>query len=181
MSIGRPRAPRGLFLRLILASLFVSAFANPVLSTAAPEAGSILSETVILDEQGLVAVLSGRDLEGVYADATPWSESYAIDGTLSYRDRIGLWAGDWSAANGRFCTFYRNQGINGGCFLVARRGSNCFDFYALDPALRPGATRQEIVAGRNWTARGWYVEAESSCPADDRQIVDVEPAAPAKA
>ncbi|NDW05752.1 hypothetical protein GTK09_15105 [Jiella sp. 40Bstr34] len=158
----------------------MAVIAGPVSATAAPEAGRGLVDTVILDEPGLVAVLSGRDLEGVYADATPWAESYYLDGTLSYRDRLGLWAGDWSASNGRFCTFYRNQGINGGCFLVAKRGTNCFDFYALDTALRPGATSEEIFAGRNWTARGWYVEAESSCPADDRQIVDIDKGARAR-
>ncbi|MCE7027421.1 hypothetical protein [Jiella avicenniae] len=169
MLAGRPDTPRRFLLPLILAIVFLGSHPGTGWSTAAPEAG--LAETMILDEPGLVAVLSGRNLEGVYADATPWSESYATDGTLSYRDRLGLWTGDWSASDGRFCTFYRSQGINGGCFLVARRGANCFDFYALDAALRTGATREEIFAGRNWTARGWYVEAESSCPTDDRQIV----------
>lgn len=146
---------------------------GPVTGTAVPETRRSAVATVVLDEAHLVDVLSGRNLEGVYADATRWSESYADDRTLSYSDRFGLWAGDWSIASGRFCTFYRSQSINGGCFLVARRGENCFDFYTVDRAFRPAATIDDIYAGRNWTARGWYVEAESSCPTNEEQLVDL--------
>jgi hypothetical protein len=155
----------------ILAGTAMFAWTAPAAGTAAPDLRRGAVATLVLDGAGLVAVLSGRNLEGVYADATRWSESYANDRTLSYRDRLGLWTGDWSIASSRFCTFYRNQGINGGCFLVARRGENCFDFYTVDLAFRPVAPIDDIYAGRNWTARGWYVEAESSCPPDEKQLV----------
>ena len=126
-----------------------------------------------MDDAALVVAFAGRNLEGVYANAVPWSESYGADGSLSYRDRKGVWPGDWTVRNARFCTFYRTGDLNGGCFLVARRGDNCFDFYAVGAAFEPGVSSDDIAGGRNWTARGWYVEAEPSCPEDERQIVEL--------
>ncbi|MBP0614145.1 hypothetical protein [Jiella mangrovi] len=145
--------------------LFTSVLGAEEIAAAGP-AGS-------LDDAGLISALSGRNLEGVYADATPWSEAYAKGGTLSYRDRLGLWAGDWSVRNDRFCTFYRDEAISGGCFLVARRGENCFDFYAVDLSSEPVVAAGDIAAGRNWTARGWYVEAESTCPDENQHVVEI--------
>ena len=124
-----------------------------------------------MGDAALTTAFAGRHLEGVYSDATHWSESYGADGTLSYRDRQGDWPGDWTVRSARFCTFYRTGELNGGCFLVARRGKNCFDFYAVGSDLTPGVTRGDIASGTNWTARGWYVEAEPSCPEEKRKIV----------
>ncbi|MBO0903070.1 hypothetical protein [Jiella sonneratiae] len=170
----RPRRSRAAVsalsaLSLALSLSLVGARAPVFATEATGETGS--ASAAVLADPALTAAFSGRDLEGVYADATPWSEAYASDGTLSYRDRIGLWAGDWSVMNGRFCTFYRDQGITGGCFLVARRGENCFDFYAVDETSGPGVPTADILAGRNWTARGWYVESEPSCPQEERHLV----------
>ncbi|TFF22979.1 hypothetical protein E3C22_11055 [Jiella endophytica] len=128
-----------------------------------------------MDDAALVGAFSGRNLEGVYSDATAWQEAYGMDGTLSYHDREGQWPGNWSVANARFCTFYPGGSLNGGCFLVARRGENCFDFYSVGFASQPAVSAEDVRAGRNWTARGWYVEAEPSCPDDDRKIVDLRP------
>ena len=130
-----------------------------------------------MDDAALKGAFSGRSLEGVYSDATAWSEAYGADGRLFYRDRNGQSPGDWSVRNDRFCTFYPASGeLTGGCFLVARRGDNCFDFYSVGPASEPGVSSEDLRTGLNWTARGWYVEAEPTCPEDKRQIVERKPA-----
>ncbi len=165
------RTTRGRLSRALTLGAAAVILSQPVGATAVPEPRQGAAAAVVLDAAQIVALLAGRNLEGVYSDATRWAESYADDRTLTYRDRLGQWTGDWSIAMGRFCTFYRDQGINGGCFLVAKRGNNCFDFYTVDPAFRPLATIDDINAGRNWTARGWFVETESSCPPDENHIV----------
>ncbi|MBO0664349.1 hypothetical protein LQ948_17385 [Jiella sp. MQZ9-1] len=123
-----------------------------------------------LDDHALAAAFAGKHLEGVYADARHWSESYTSNGTLSYRDAQGEWSGDWSVRRATFCTFYQSAALNGGCFVVAQRGANCFDFYTVGPRFVAIASADDIRAGRNWTARGWYVGAKPSCPKSGRNL-----------
>ncbi|MCQ0987345.1 hypothetical protein [Jiella marina] len=138
-----------------------------VVSTARAEIPG-LNELItgVLGDAALVETFSGRRFQGVYSDGSFWHESYDTGGALTYRDAAGQWAGDWSVRNARLCTFYRSDELVGGCFLVARRGKNCFDFYAASLAHEPMASGEDIRRGRNWTARGWTVDGEQTCPDD---------------
>ena len=110
----------------------------------------------LLDDNGISAALPGITLDGVYADGGFFSETYAVGGAITYRDRNGKAGGSWSIKDGMFCTFYENQ--QGACFFVRRDGENCFAF--IEPKIGPGGNKTPRDA---WTSRGWNRASPSSC------------------
>lgn len=109
-------------------------------------------------EADIRAALGGQAIDGHYRNGRTFSESYAADGRISYRDDYRASGGRWSLVNGAFCTIYDGD-PSGGCFRVRRSGANCFEFYFV------ARTEEEAKAPRkpDWTARGWRSDAKSTC------------------
>ncbi len=117
-----------------------------------------------LDDAAIGAAVSGQRFAGVYDDGSAWRETYAADGSLAYEDDENDVDGQWRVISGRLCTLYAT-GVEGGCFMVFRRSTNCFDFYAVDPSSgMPLASEAERAAQSGWSARGWSMDKASTCP-----------------
>lgn len=107
----------------------------------------------------LRAAFAGKTLDGHYANAVTFTESYLSNGRIDYREPGRALAGRWSVEAGTFCTIY-DTSATGGCYRVRQMSANCFEFYfvARDEAevnVRPGRP--------SWTARAWYSDARSTC------------------
>ena len=112
-----------------------------------------------MTESGLKAAFAGKTLDGHYANAVTFTESYLANGRIDYREPGRALAGRWSVEAGTFCTIY-DTSATGGCYRVRQMSANCFEFYfvARDEAevnVRPGRP--------SWTARAWYADARSTC------------------
>lgn len=136
-------------LRVLLAAALVSS-SLPVSAETQVEAW--MSETEIR------TALGGQAIDGHYRSGRTFSETYAADGRISYRDDIRQSGGHWSLVNGSFCTIYDTD-ASGGCFRVKRSGANCYEFYFVarteDEAKRP--------RDPDWTARGWRADQKNTC------------------
>lgn len=139
---------------LALAVVLGAALARPAFGEATEPAGSILRADEIKVEFG------GHAFAGYYVDGDTWSETYRADGSLDYREATYRMTGAWSIANGTFCTIYVER-ATGGCFVVERVSSNCFEFkfVARDPAT--ASVPPSIPAG--FDARGWRTDRASTC------------------
>lgn len=106
----------------------------------------------------------GKTLDGHYADGMPWTETYAPNGRLDYRDQRRAGPGDWHFRDNVFCTFYDpGYGLSGGCFRALRTSANCYEFYlaglgdlGVDLAEPPGPLRR-------WVARAARRDEPSTC------------------
>jgi hypothetical protein len=104
----------------------------------------------------------GKTLDGHYGNGTTWSESYANDGRIEYRERARMARGSWSFRGPVFCTFYDSQyrpQFQGGCWLVLKTGPNCYEFYVA-PSDEPDAVER---VPRRWNARGWRNDVPATC------------------
>jgi len=134
-------------------------------SLALPAAGV---ESRWMTEAAMRSAFIGKTLDGYYADNVEWTETYAADGRLDYREstkRAG--AGNWFFRGRVFCTFYDpGQGLNGGCFTAVEASANCYEFYVADPPRR-GTDTDDLDAGPGpmgkWVARAWRKDAPSTC------------------
>jgi hypothetical protein len=108
-----------------------------------------------MDAAAIAGVFKGARIDGFYADGALFSEAYAVDGTITYRDAVnGADKGNWSVRGDLFCTFYDR--LAGACFVVVRDGPNCFTFYETGAAA--GTPRNQ------WTGRGWRRGIAPTCP-----------------
>lgn len=120
-------------------------------------AGAIGAETWMSGDEITIA-LGGKAIDGHYRGGRTFSETYAFDGSLRYRDDKRQSGGHWSVINGSFCTIYDTD-PTGGCFRVRRSGANCFEFYFV------ARTETEAATPRtpDWTARGWLNDTKDTC------------------
>lgn len=137
------------------------AFAVVLVSLLGKALGPAGAEPLWLKADEMSSALAGKTLEGRYLSGRAFTERYGADGRLEYSEPGGVTvAGHWSITAGTFCTIYDGD-TSGGCFLVARVGRNCFEFFF--------ATRTEEDAQRrrtdepSWTARGSIAGEETSC------------------
>jgi hypothetical protein len=113
-----------------------------------------------MDEQMMAKAFAGRTIDGRYSSGLTFTETYASDGRISYRDPTVTASGNWRVTAQGFCTFYDE--MNGGCFLVRRLGTNCFEFYFSEgPDSGPLSPKE----GKPYVAQGWYPEKPSTCVA----------------
>jgi hypothetical protein len=106
-----------------------------------------------MSDAEVTATFSGGAFDGVYADNSPWKETYNSDGSIIYSDRFGPRKGEWSVrGTGDFCTYYTDG--SGACWRVERVSENCFRFYIAigDPATKRAAS-----------ATGWATASPSTC------------------
>lgn len=108
------------------------------------------------------AAFRGRTIVGTYYNGEKFSESYALDGSLSYREGADYRTGHWSVVNATFCTIY-DVNPTGGCFRVIRKSLNCFEFYFVARTREQARQLEEHSERASWTARAWHNDQPSTC------------------
>lgn len=136
--------------------------------------GSATPATRWMTEAEMRAAFVGQILDGHYGSGTTWSETYASDGSIDYREGARAAKGRWSFRAGTFCTFYDPPyapAFVGGCWQVLETGANCYEFYTAGfawPGRREGSDDEESEGPGNrpvrWNARGWRSSEPSTCP-----------------
>jgi hypothetical protein len=147
--------------RLVLGLSLAGALAAGVPGASA-ETKALAPPAKFLADREISAVFAGKTIEGHYADGMTFTETYGADGRISYAERSRTMVGRWLVRAGTFCTLY-DSSPTGGCFRVARRGDNCFEFYFV--------ARDEVQAERepglpSWTAQGWVKSEPATCRED---------------
>ena len=113
-----------------------------------------------MDESAIRAAFSGKTIQGNYASGKAFTESYAADGAIDYRERGIEYRGHWSIQAGSFCTIYHTDPA-GGCYSVRHVSENCYEFYYVT---RTEAQAAERDLGRPaWTARAAVADRDASC------------------
>lgn len=131
---------------------------------AAAASGSALNVAAMpswMSEAAMRAAFIGKTLDGHYVDGLAWTETYAEDGRLAYRERVRSGTGYWYFKGHVFCTFYDpGNGLNGGCWNAVKTSANCYEFFAAEaePADAPAAEPY-----RSWVARAWRQSEPSTC------------------
>ena len=146
--IGRFRFTGALFLVLTLALSNLA---------AAAAAKNWLSATEI--ESGL----GGKTLEGMYVTGRRFTERYLPGGQLEYVESGVVMTGHWSVTAGTLCTIYDTD-PSGGCYRVARSGSNCFEFYFVSRSEETAPGPMGVKP--DWTARGAVDGQADACKED---------------
>jgi hypothetical protein len=110
----------------------------------------------------IIAVLQLQTLQGIYADGTPFKETYRSDNLTDYSDLYRIETGNWSVVNNLFCTFYESHEMNGACFRVEQIANNCFDFYAAASTAEEARNPSKKI---QYTARAHVTGKPDTCPA----------------
>lgn len=99
-------------------------------------------------------------IDGRYASGKAFTERYAADGRLTYKEPGVTLSGHWSVTAGTLCTIYDFE-ASGGCYRVARVDENCYEFYFVSrtEAAAPGPEDGKPA----WTARGALQGKASAC------------------
>ncbi len=115
-----------------------------------------------MGNEEIKAAFTGVTINGIYGDGATFTESYAQDGRITYKDTRAALAltGRWSVINRSFCTLYDTL-ITGGCFRVSRHSNNCFEFYFFSNSKSEAAL--DLPTRPSWTARGWDKARASTC------------------
>jgi hypothetical protein len=120
-----------------------------------------------LDEAGIRAAIVGHTLDGHYGNGLNWTEVYAADGRLDYREQGRNAVGKWHFRPGDvFCTFYDPgpfPGLSGGCWLVLKSSANCFEFYVADEGAPSAPPEEGMPEPTRWNAQGWRHGEPSTC------------------
>lgn len=140
--------------RTAIKAIFASASILSATVAAADPAGGWMSDDQIR------TAFAGVTIDGVYADGITFTESYANDGAIHYRDPRKAMTGRWSVVNRSFCTIYEGV-ITGGCFRVSRHSANCYEFHFLAGSETEAAA--EDPGRPHWTARGWNRDLAPTC------------------
>lgn len=117
------------------------------------------SKRAWMSDADLSATFHGRSIKGEYEDGDTFSETYAADGSVAYRDERRASGGKWSVRSGTFCTIYDDD-PSGGCYRVRRESENCFEFHFV---ARTEAEAEKDPRKPDWTARGWFPDKPSTC------------------
>lgn len=113
--------------------------------------------------------LIGRTIEGLLDDGDAFTEVLRRDGTSLYRTGQGTFEGRTRITGDAFCFVYPPSTMDH-CFVLWRRGSNCYDFYPADPSGEADADPLAQITGIGWRARAYRADAESTCPADGQPV-----------
>ncbi|HEX6001435.1 MAG TPA: hypothetical protein VFZ16_18880 [Hyphomicrobiaceae bacterium] len=117
-----------------------------------------------MTESAMRTAFIGKTLDGHYADGMPWTETYAPNGRLDYRDQRRAGPGDWHFRDNVFCTFYDpGYGLNGGCFRALRTSANCYEFYLAGLGGPDDEAGEPPAPLRRWVARAALRDAPSTC------------------
>jgi hypothetical protein len=113
-----------------------------------------------LPDADIARALSGKTLEGRYANGKAFTERYLPDGRVEYIDGASSIGGHWSVTAGTLCTIYDTD-PSGGCFRINRTSANCYEFYfaSRTEAAAPGPAGAKPL----WTARGSVSGEAAAC------------------
>ncbi len=117
-----------------------------------------------MSEEAMRAAFIGRTLDGHYIDGHGWTETYAAEGRLDYREAERKGLGYWYFRGDVFCTFYDpGYGLSGGCWTAIQASTNCYEFYMADTGDR--GAEDEATPGPlgRWVARAWRKGEPSTC------------------
>lgn len=131
-------------------------FAAAVMSWSAPTR----AQDFWMGAEELKLAFNGVTIDGHYSDGRHFTERYRDDSGLEYYEGPREVSGHWSVVSDTFCTIYAND-PSGGCFRVARVGSNCFEFYFV--ARTEDQVRKREDGKPGWTARGWVKGRKATC------------------
>ncbi|MEL7230325.1 MAG: hypothetical protein AAGK38_10510 [Pseudomonadota bacterium] len=115
-----------------------------------------------LSASDIRASLFGQRMTGEYPSGKGWAEQFNRDGTSVYVEAGRPAEGLMTFEGRNLCFAYPGTTQTGGCFEVWKRGTNCFDFYAIDN----GTTNTRLDDrrfGRSWSARGWLEGKPATC------------------
>jgi hypothetical protein len=137
-----------------------AAFVAVVAALAAAPLGAVPSQPVWLSGTEIVAQFKGATIDGRYASGKAFTEQYAADGRVIYKEPNATFGGHWSVTEGTLCTIYEGD-ASGGCYRVARVDTNCYEFYFVSrtEAAAPGPPDGKPA----WTARGALQGQASAC------------------
>lgn len=113
-----------------------------------------------LPADAISKALTGKTIEGRYANGQAFTESYGTDGRVEYIENGRTIGGHWSVTAGTLCTIY-DADASGGCFRINRPSANCFEFYfaARTEEAAPGPEGNKPL----WTARGSISGENTAC------------------
>jgi hypothetical protein len=111
-----------------------------------------------MTESELRTTFTGVTIDGHYQNGRTFTETYAAEGGVDYRDSVRVSGGHWSIVAGTFCTIYDDDPA-GGCFRVMRSGENCYEFYFVARTEEQAAT----PGSPDWSARGWLNSKPATC------------------
>ncbi len=117
------------------------------------------AKTVWMSDAEMTATFGGRSIAGEYENGDTFHETYAEDGSVSYRDALRTSDGQWSVRAGTFCTIYDGD-PSGGCYRVRQASENCFEFHFV---ARTAAEAEKDPRTPDWTARGWIPDRPRTC------------------
>lgn len=119
-----------------------------------------------MSEDAMRGAFIGKTLDGQYVNGEKWTETYAADGRLDYRESVRKGLGYWFFRGHVFCTFYDpGQGFNGGCFTALQPSSNCYEFYFAGVNEREADGKSAPDPLGRWVARAWRTGEPSTCEA----------------
>ena len=122
--------------------------------------GAVPSQPVWLNDGEILDQFRDATIEGRYASGKAFTERYAADGGVTYKEPGVRLGGHWSVTEGTLCTIYDGD-ASGGCYRVARVDTNCYEFYFVSrtEAAAPGPPDGKPA----WTARGALRGKPSAC------------------
>jgi hypothetical protein len=121
---------------------------------------AVPSRPVWLDGGEILEQFKDATIDGRYASGKAFTERYAADGRVAYKEPGMTLAGHWSVTEGTLCTIYDGD-PSGGCYRVARVDTNCYEFYFVSRTeeAAPGPPDGKPA----WTARGALQGQASAC------------------
>ena len=121
---------------------------------------AVPSQPAWLEGGEILSQLSDQTIDGRYASGKAFTERYAADGRVTYKEPGVTLAGHWSVTEGTLCTIYDGD-ASGGFYRVARVDSNCYEFYFVSRTEQaaPGPPDGKPA----WTARGALQGQASAC------------------
>lgn len=142
---------------------FVLLAAGIALATVGLAAGpvrAVQSKPIWLSGSEIAQQFKDVTIDGRYASGKAFTERYAADGRVTYKEPGVTLGGHWSVTEGTLCTIYDGD-PSGGCYRVARVDTNCYEFYFVSrtEAAAPGPPDGKPA----WTARGALQGKPSAC------------------
>jgi hypothetical protein len=128
--------------------------------------GSASAFNAWMTEEAMRQAFIGRTLDGHYASGLAWTETYADDGRLDYRERTRTAVGYWYFRGNVFCTFYdppHRPALAGGCWLAIQTSANCYEFYLAGLEDKGPSEDETPELAMRWNARAWRQGEPSTC------------------